>query len=84
MGVEVLKFVQYGLESAHGTPVAADTKLGVMVGLPESDREMHVPRVEMGTRMAERLDAAIVKRIIADGISMEDADGLYFELLPVL
>jgi len=84
MGVEVLKFNQYGLESVHGTHVAADTKLGVTMGLPSSDREQVIPQMELGVRMANYLDAAYCKRVLADGISLECNAGAYFEILPLI
>jgi len=84
MAVEALKKVQFAKETSHGTPATADTMLGFMCTIPEDDREVHVPRVEMGVRMTEYLDAAIVKRLVADGIGLEDSDGVYFEALPAL
>lgn len=84
MGTKVLTKVQYGLEGTHGTPVAADTMLLCTAGIPESDRETHIPQVDMGTRTPGLLASAIVRRLVADGITLEDADGAYFELLPLL
>lgn len=84
MGSKVLTKVQYGLEAAHGTPVAADTMLAMRAILPDSDREVHIPNVAIGTRTPLLLDSAIVRRVLADGITLEDADGAYFEVFPLL
>lgn len=84
MGVRVLTKVQYGLESPHGTPVAADTMLLCKATLPEADREIHIPQVQMGTRTPGLISAAMVSKILADGIGLEDADGAYFQLFPIL
>jgi len=82
MGLEALYICQYGLESSHGTPVAADTRLGCIVGFPEDDREKVAPMQSLGTRMGRNLDAAYTKRVLADGITVNAADGAYFQLLP--
>jgi hypothetical protein len=84
MGVKVLTKVQYGLEAAHGTAVAADTMLLCTVGIPEDDRQVHIPEVDMGVRTNLLLDAAVVRKLVADGLSIEDADGAYFQLFPLL
>jgi len=84
MAVKVLTKVQYGLESAHGTAVAADTMLLCSVGIPEDDREVHIPEVDIGARTNKLLSAAVVRKLVADGISLEDADGAYFQLFPLL
>lgn len=84
MAVEAQKKTQYGLETVNGTAVAADTMLGMTCTLPEDDREVHVPRVEMGLRMTRYLDAAIVKRLEANGVGLEDSDGIYYQAFPLL
>lgn len=84
MGTKTLTKCQYGLESAHGTAVAADTMLLCKASLPESDRQVHIPRVDMGVRTPLLLDAAIARKILADGLNLEDADGAYFQLFPLL
>jgi hypothetical protein len=84
MGVKVLGYNQYGLEAAHGTAVAADTKLLVNVTLPEDDRMVHIPEVDMGVRTNKLLSAAVVRRLVADGLGIEDQDGAYFQLFPIL
>lgn len=85
MGVATLKKVQYGLETTHGDNVAADTMLLLEVSLPESDREVVIPEVNMGVRTNRLLDSAFVRRVLADGIVLETpAAGLYFEALPLI
>ena len=84
MGVKVLTKVQYGKESAHGTAVAADTMLLCTIGIPEDDRHVHIPEVDMGVRSNKLLSAAVLRRLVADGMSLEDADGAYFQLFPLL
>ena len=84
MGNAVFRKVQYGKESSHGTPVAADTMLLCRAPIPEADREVHIPTVDMGVRTNRLLDAAVVRKVLADGVTIEDADGAYFEMLPVL
>lgn len=83
MGTKQLKKCQYGKETIHGTAVAADTMLLCKVSLPETDREVHVPEVEVGVRTPQLLAAANVRRVLAEG-TLEDIDGAYFELLPLL
>lgn len=80
----MLTKVQYGLEGTHGDAVAADTMLLCRVGMAESDREIQIPQVDMGVRTPGLLAAAIVRKLIADGMTLEDADGAYFELFPLL
>lgn len=85
MGSQVLKVVQYGLETTHGTNVAADTKLLMMARLPDSDREIVIPEVEMGVRTNRLLDSAFTRRVLAEGITLESSpDGMYFEALPLI
>ncbi len=84
MGVMPLKKVQYGLESANGTSVAADTILLCNSSFPSADREIHIPQVDMGVRTPGLLASAVVRRAHGAGMTIEDADGAYFELFPVL
>lgn len=84
MGVQVLNFVQYGLEAAHGTAVAADTKLLMAVSLPGDDRDTHIPEVDAGVRTNRLLSASVVRRLVAQGIGLEDMDGAYYEVFPLL
>lgn len=84
MGSKVLTKVQYGKETTHGTAVAADTMLLCAVSLPESDREVKIPEVMIGARTNLLIDSAYVARVVADGITLEDADGAYFQLMPLL
>jgi len=84
MGVKVLTKVQYGLESAHGTAVAADTMLLMTASLSEDDRQVHIPEVDMGVRTNRLLSASVVRKLVADGIGLEDTDGAYFQMFPVL
>lgn len=85
MGQTVLRVVQYGLETTHGTNVAADTKLLMVGTLPDSDREIVIPTVDMGVRTNKLLSAAYTRRVLAEGITLEQAEGgAYFECLPLI
>jgi len=84
MGTRVLSKVQYGKETAHGTAVAADTMLLCTATLPEADRETKIPTVNMGVRSNKLLSAAYTAKILADGVTLADADGAYYQLLPLL
>jgi len=85
MGSEALRIIQYGLETTHGTNVAADTKLLMAATLPETDREVVIPRAQMGVRTNRLLDSAFTRRVLADGITLENVeDGMYFEALPLI
>lgn len=84
MAVKVLGYVQYGLEAAHGTAVPADTKLLLAATLSEDDRQVHIPEVDMGVRSNRLLSAAVVRKLIADGIGLEDMDGAYYQAFPIL
>jgi hypothetical protein len=76
--------VQYGKETTHGTAVAADTVLAMNAILPESDRDVHIPNIAIGNRTTRLLDSAVTRRVVADGITLEDQDGAYFEVFPLL
>jgi hypothetical protein len=52
--------------------------------LSEDDREVHIPTVDVGVRTNMLLSAAVVRRLIADGIGLEDQDGAYFQMFPIL
>jgi len=84
MGQRVLTKVQYGLEGTHGDNVAADTMLAMKATLPEADRQIHVPNATIGTRTPLLLDSAVTRKVLAEGITLEDADGAYFEMFPLL
>jgi hypothetical protein len=84
MGVRVLTKVQYGLEGVHGTAVPADTMLLCNISVPEDDRQVHIPEVMIGRRTNLLLDAAVVRRLVADGMALEDMDGAYFQIFPLL
>lgn len=87
MAETVLRKVLYGKEAVHGTPVAADTMLLGEVTLPESDRSWVIPGIGTGERVPGQLDAAFVRRVLAEGVQFStpaDRGGLYFQLLPVL
>ena len=84
MGSRTLSGVQYGKEGTHGTAVAADTILYCRCTLPDSDRDTHIPSAELGRRTPRFADIAIQRHVIADGITLEDADGAYFDLLPLM
>ncbi len=84
MGNKWATKVQYGLESVNGTAVAADTMLLCRAPIPESDRQVHIPQVDMGVRSDMLLSAAVVRKVLAEGITIEDQDGAYFQMLPVL
>ena len=83
MGTRTLSLCQYGLESTHGTAVPADTKLAMWATMPESDREIHIPQVVQGVRTPGLLDSAHTRRLLAE-FSLEDQDGAYFEVFPLL
>lgn len=83
MGTRVLRLCQYGLESTHGTAVAADTKLLVTAKVPDEDRQIKIPRVDMGVRTPLLLNSAYAQKLLAE-FSIEDANGAYFEMLPLL
>ncbi len=84
MGNKALTIVQYGLEGPHGTPVAADTRLVAEVTLPDTDRELVVPKAGTGKRVPEVLDNAYYRRQSCEGIQLTTPDGAYFQLLPLL
>jgi len=84
MGNKWATKVQYGKESANGTAVAADTMLLCRAPIPESDRQVHIPQVDMGVRSDMLLSAAVVRKVLAEGVTIEDQDGAYFQMLPVL
>jgi len=85
MGSEALRVVQYGLETTHGTNVAADTQLLMVARLPDTDREVVIPQAQMGVRTNRLLDSAFTRRVLADGITLESVeDGMYFEALPLI
>jgi len=87
MGQRVLRFTQYGLEGdTHGTAVEADTRLAANVVLPESDREVVMPSAGVGQRVTNIIDNAYVRRILAEGITLETPaeSGLYYQILPLL
>lgn len=83
MGVAALRKCQYGLEGTHGTAVAADTMLLCRSSVPAGERTPHIPQVDMGVRTPGLLAGAIVQRQFAE-FTLEDADGAYFELFPLL
>jgi hypothetical protein len=83
MGTKVLTKVQAGKETTHGDAVAADTMLLMQASLPESDREVHIPQVDMGVRSPGLLASASVRHVLAEG-TLEDMDGAYFEILPLM
>ncbi len=84
MGIKVLTKVQCGVEAAHGTAVAADTMLLMRAALSTDDREVHIPEVDMGVRTNKLLSAAVVRKLFAGGITLEDMDGMYFQAFPLL
>jgi hypothetical protein len=86
-GSDVFRTVEYGTETTHGTAVAADTKLLCSVTPTDGDRQIIIPSLGTGQRIAGTLDSAYVRRIMADGLTMEfpaDEAGLYFQALPFL
>jgi len=86
MGQKVLTKVQYGLEGTHGEAVAADTRLMAWATMPESDREVIIPGAGIGQRVPGLLSAAYVRRIMAEGISLETPaeSGAYYQIFPLL
>lgn len=83
MGTKRLTKVQYGKETTHGVNVASDTMLLCAITLPESDREIHIPQVDAGNRTPGLLSVADVRKVLAEG-TLEDMDGAYYELFPVM
>lgn len=86
IGTKALTVVQYGLESVHGTPVAADTRLIADVTLPENDREIKMPKAGVARRVNSDLAASWVGKILATGITMTNPEdgNLYYQILPLL
>lgn len=84
MGNKALTIVQYGLEGAPHTAVAADTRLVAVVTLPDTDRELVVPGAGTGKRVSEVIDNAYYRRQSVEGIQLTTPDGAYFQLLPLL
>lgn len=83
MGVKSLTKVQFGKETTHGTAVAADTILLCTLDLPDADRTVQLPEVDYGGRIVGHSKNAIQRHVGVDA-TLEDADGCYFELLPIL
>lgn len=83
-GQRVLRQIQFGKETVHGTAVAADTRALCEVTLPATDREVVVPGMGLGLRVPHLLDAAFVKRILAEGVQLGTPEGLYYQLVPWL
>jgi len=52
--------------------------------LSEDDRQVQIPEVDMGVRSNRLLSAAVVRKLLADGIGLEDMDGAYYQVFPVL
>lgn len=85
MGSRVLRKIQVGKETDHGTAVAADTRWVGEITLPDQDREVVIPEAGAGLRVPGILDNAYVERVLADGISYGSGDqGGYFQILPAL
>jgi len=84
MANQALIKVQYGLEAANGTAAAADTMLACTASLTADDRQIHIPAVDLGVRSNMLLSGAAVRRAHAASIALDDADGAYFQLFPVL
>ena len=84
MGTKALIKVQAGKEATHGTAVAADTMLLCTLDLPEADRDIHIPQADHGARISGLLASAGTRKVLADGMALADADGAYYEFLPVV
>jgi len=84
MGTTKLKEFQWGYENTPGTAVAATTKGLTLITPPGQDREVHIPQGEIGVRADLLLDAAVVRRVGAVGLTMAARDGAYFQLFPHL
>lgn len=84
MAVGRLTRVQYGLEAVNGTAVAADTILLCNATMPANDRIVHLPNPDIGVRGRGLVGTATVMKAHAEGGTLEDADGAYFELFPLL
>ena len=83
MGVKPLIKVQCGKETTNGSAVAADTMLLCNLDLGESDREIHIPQADHGARIPGVLQAATTRKVMAD-MTLEDSDGAYFEMFPII
>lgn len=83
MGEKVLSFVQFGKETTHGTAVAADTILLFTLDAGDADREVHLPKVDYGGRMQGHAKNSTMKMVGVNS-TLDDADGLYYEALPIM
>lgn len=80
MGTAVLRKIQYGKESVHGTAVAATKLLPASVPPIAADRKPTYPRENVGV-LADASRAYISGRLVRDKLSW---DSSYFQLLPLL
>jgi hypothetical protein len=84
MAVQKLTRIQAGVETVNGTAVAADTILLCSATFPAEDRMVHLPNPDIGVRGRGLVGTATVLKAHAQGGTLEDADGAYFELFPLL
>ncbi len=80
MGTSVLKKMQYGKESAHGTAVDATVLLPVSVPPIKSDRTPTYPREDVGV-LANASRSYLSSRLVKDSLKWDSA---FFQLLPLL
>ncbi len=80
MGEKVFNLIQYGLESAHGTPVPATDKWPGKIKVP-TDRKPKYPEESLGIR--SRAQRSVIYQLLADGIDLSMDDSV-FQKLPML
>lgn len=80
MGTAVLRKMQYGKETTHGTAVAATKMLPVAVPPIKPDRKPTYPRENAGI-LADAVRSYISGRLVKDSLKFSTG---YFQLLPLL
>lgn len=80
MGTSVLRKIQYGKETVHGTAVAATRLLPVSVPPIKADRKPTYPREDVGV-LADATRSYFSSRLVKDSLKWDSA---YFQLLPML
>ncbi len=80
MAVEKLRKMQYGLETVHGTAVAATRLMPVIVPPIQPDRKPTYPREDVGVNV-DAVRSYIAGRLVRDKLNWDSA---YFQSLPML
>ena len=80
MGERALSLVQYGIETAIGTPIAASRMALKVVEAMGTDRVPSFPEEDFGAR-AKSLRSWIGQHLVSDTLTFEEA---YFEMLPLV